>query len=100
MRVALVSTYPPRRCGLATFTSDLISALQHADRAVGSRVAVIDEPHVVRVYGREVRWRIRQGTVDGYLRAAQAIAASNLDVVCVQHEFGLYGVWHDSTWGG
>ena len=100
MRVAFVSTYPPRRCGLATFTSDLTSALQHADPAVGSRVAAIDEPHVVRAYGREVRWRIRQGTVDGYLRAAQAIAASNVDVVCVQHEFGLYGVWPDDTWGG
>jgi glycosyltransferase involved in cell wall biosynthesis len=100
MRVALVSTYPPRRCGLATFTSDLISAVQHADRAIGSRVAAIDEPHVVRAYGREVRWRIRQGTVDGYLRAAQAIAVSNVDVVCVQHEFGLYGVWPDVAWGG
>ena len=63
-------------------------------------VAAIDERHVVRAYGREVRWRIRQGTPEGYVGAARAIAASNVDVVCVQHEFGLYGLWHDEAWEG
>jgi len=53
---------------------------------------------VVRAYGREVRWRIHQGTVDGYVSAARAIAASDIDVVCVQHEFGLYGLWRDESW--
>ncbi len=100
MRVAFVSTYPPRRCGVATFTSDLINAVHVADRTVRSRVAAIDERHVVRAYGREVRWRIQQGTPEGYAGAARAIAASNVDVVCVQHEFGLYGLWRDEGWEG
>jgi beta-1,2-mannobiose phosphorylase / 1,2-beta-oligomannan phosphorylase len=58
-------------------------------------VAAIDEANVVRPYGPEVRWRIRQGEPDTYRRAALAINASNADVVNVQHEFGLYGVWHE-----
>ncbi|HEV7679083.1 MAG TPA: glycosyltransferase [Candidatus Dormibacteraeota bacterium] len=49
---------------------------------------------MVRPYGPEVRWRIRQGEPDTYRAAALAINASNADVVNVQHEFGLYGVWH------
>lgn len=100
MRVAFVSTYPPRRCGIATFTSDLITAVHEADSASQADVAAIDERHVVRAYGGEVRWRISQGTPEGYSGAAHAIAASDVDAVCVQHEFGLYGLWRDEGWEG
>jgi hypothetical protein len=61
MRIAFVSTYPPRRCGIATFTSDLIRAIREADPRTQCRVAAIDERSTVRAYGSEVRWRIRQG---------------------------------------
>jgi predicted GH43/DUF377 family glycosyl hydrolase/glycosyltransferase involved in cell wall biosynthesis len=100
MRVAFVSTYPPRRCGIATFTSDLLAAVHEADGTVRTDVAAIDERLVVRAYGREVKWRVSQGTPEGYAGAAHAIAASDVDVVCVQHEFGLYGVWRDEGWEG
>ncbi len=93
MRVAFVSTFPPRRCGIATFTSDLISAIRTADPRVQARVAAIDERNTVRAYGAEVRWRIRQGGPVSYMAAAREINRSNADIVCVQHEFGLYGLW-------
>jgi predicted GH43/DUF377 family glycosyl hydrolase/glycosyltransferase involved in cell wall biosynthesis len=93
MRIAFVSTYPPRRCGIATFTADLINAVREADASTRSRVAAIDERNSVRAYGNEVRWRIRQGSPGPYRAAAQAIDRSTADVVCVQHEFGLYGLW-------
>ena len=93
MRIAFVSTYPPRRCGIATFTSDLIRAIREADPRTQARVAAIDERNAVRAYGSEVRWRIRQGSAMPYRAAAHEIDRSNADVVCVQHEFGLYGLW-------
>ncbi len=93
MRVAFVSTYPPRRCGIATFTNDLMGAIREAEPRTISRVAAIDERNSVRAYGSEVRWRIRQGSADGYVAAAEAINGSNADIVCVQHEFGLFGLW-------
>jgi predicted GH43/DUF377 family glycosyl hydrolase/glycosyltransferase involved in cell wall biosynthesis len=93
MRIAFVSTYPPRRCGIATFTSDLIHAIREADSRTQCRVAAIDERSTVRAYGSEVRWRIRQGGPVSYMAAAREIDRSNADVVCVQHEFGLYGHW-------
>jgi glycosyltransferase involved in cell wall biosynthesis len=100
MRIAFVSTWPSRRCGIATFTSDLIEAVHAADESVVCEVAAIDERNSVRAYGPEVRWRIRQGSPDGYVAAARAIGGSDADVVCVQHEFGLYGLWKDEAWEG
>jgi predicted GH43/DUF377 family glycosyl hydrolase/glycosyltransferase involved in cell wall biosynthesis len=100
MRIAFVSTYPPRRCGIATFTSDLIQAIRQADPSTRARIAAIDERNSVRAYGSEVRWRIRQGSPMPYRAAARAINRSNADVVCVQHEFGLYGLWKGGGWVG
>ena len=100
MRIGFVSTWPSRRCGIATFTSDLYAAVHAADESVICDIAAIDERNSVRAYGPEVRWRIRQGSPDGYVAAARSIGGSDGDVVCVQHEFGLYGVWKDEYWEG
>jgi len=100
MRIAFVSTYPPRRCGIATFTSDLTHAIRQADPSTRARISAIDERNSVRAYGSEVRWRIRQGSPMPYRAAARAINRSNADVVCVQHEFGLYGLWKGGGWVG
>jgi predicted GH43/DUF377 family glycosyl hydrolase/glycosyltransferase involved in cell wall biosynthesis len=70
-----------------------MAAVKSADPAVTTRIAAIDEPNTLRPYGSEVRWRIRQGEVDSYRAAAVSLNASNVDVVNVQHEFGLYGTW-------
>src|SRR5487761_1029672 len=94
MRIAFVSSSLPRRCGIATFTSDLMAATRAADPDLSTWVAAIDEPNVVRPYAGEVRWRIRQGHPNSYRAAAASISDSKVDVVNVQHEFGLYGTWH------
>jgi predicted GH43/DUF377 family glycosyl hydrolase/glycosyltransferase involved in cell wall biosynthesis len=100
MRIAFVSTYPPRRCGIATFTSDLIHAIKEADPTTRARIAAIDERNSVRAYGSEVRWRIRQGSPLPYRVGALEGDRANADVVCVQHEFGLYGLWKGGGWVG
>ncbi len=93
IRIAFVASYVPRRCGIATFTSNLVGAVRAADPSTTARLAAIDEPTVLRPYASEVRWRIRQGLPESYRAAARSINASNAEVVNVQHEFGLYGVW-------
>jgi glycosyltransferase involved in cell wall biosynthesis len=98
MRIAFVASSVPRRCGIATFTADLSAAVKSADPAARILYAAIDEPGAARPYGPEVRWRIRQEEEATYRDAAVAISASNVDIVNVQHEFGLYGVWHDGTY--
>jgi glycosyltransferase involved in cell wall biosynthesis len=98
MRIAFIASSVPRRCGIATFTADLAAALKSADPSVRIYAAAINEPGAARAYGPEVRWRIQQEEASTYRDAAIQISASSVDIVNVQHEFGLYGVWHDGTY--
>ena len=98
MRVAFVSSAVPRRCGIATFTSDLAAGVRMADPAVRLQFAAIDEPFAARTYGSAVTWRIAQEKPETYAAAARAISRSTVDVVNLQHEFGLYGLWHDGQY--
>lgn len=98
MRIAFVASAMPRRCGIATFTGDLVAAVKSADPAVRVYQVAIDEPSAARAYGPEVRWRIQQEEPDTYREAALEINDSNIDIVNIQHEFGLYGVWHDGVY--
>jgi glycosyltransferase involved in cell wall biosynthesis len=98
MRIAFVASAMPRRCGIATFTGDLVAAVKAADPTVRIHQVAIDEPSAARAYGPEVRWRIQQEDPDSYRAAALEINDSNIDVVNIQHEFGLYGVWHDGSY--
>ncbi|MFN2519861.1 MAG: glycosyltransferase family 4 protein [Candidatus Limnocylindria bacterium] len=95
MHIAFVSTQVPRRCGIATFTADLSAAVKAADPGVRLSFAAIDEPSAARAYPSEVRWRMRQRDAASYRAAAAAITESRVEIVNVQHEFGLYGVWDE-----
>jgi len=98
MRIAFVASAMPRRCGIATFTGDLVAAVKAADPNARTFQVAIDEPSAARAYGTEVRWRIKQDDPGSYRDAALAVNASSVDFVNVQHEFGLYGIWHDGTY--
>jgi glycosyltransferase involved in cell wall biosynthesis len=89
-RTAFVSTYAPVRCGIATFTADLALA-------VGNReIVALDPPGEPGPYPGEVRHRIRRDVHGDYARVARAIDASAVDVVSIQHEYGIWG-GHDGA---
>lgn len=101
MRVAILSTYPPRRCGLATFTADLRIALLEADHSVEVVVVGVldepglDQPEVAEASDEdvppEVVLSLRQHDRADYARTAEAINDAGVDVVLVQHEYGIFG---------
>jgi len=95
LSVAFVATCPPRQCGIATFSSDLELALKAADESVLIQWAAINEATSIHLYGPQVRWRIRQGDPDSYRVAAERLNVAAVDVISLQHEFGLYGNWGD-----
>ena len=95
LAIAFVSTCPPRQCGIATFSGDLQRALKRADPSVLIQWAAINEASTIHPYGPEVRWRIRQGDPASYRAAAEHLNVADVDVVSLQHEFGLYGTWGD-----
>lgn len=89
MRLVVVSTYPPRRCGLAAFTADLRTALVEAVPDWVVQVCALDRDRLS--YGPEVIEVIRQDCPDDYHRAADNLAAGGADLVVIQHEYGIFG---------
>lgn len=90
-RVAFVSSFPPRRCGIARFTSDLIDSVKLAGKNRFQPLVVALLTGKEHEYDEPVKFEIRQGVKNDYIRAADYINFSNIDVVSVQHEFGLFG---------
>jgi len=90
MRVAIVSTYPPRACGIGTFSNDLRGGLLAADgvREVDVVAIVRDE---AAVQAPEVVARIRQDRGGDYVAAARVLDRCGEDVVVIQHEYGIFG---------
>ena len=90
-KVAFVGDYLPRKCGIATFTHDLRQAVaaQHPD-AECVVLAVNDVPEGYD-YPPEVRFEIEEQDLRDYRRAADFLRFNGIDVVCLQHEFGIYG---------
>ena len=88
---AYVSSYPPRACGIATFTRDLSNAVAQSGRGVGTHVAAINDEGAIYSYPHQVRWAIDNGNAQSWIDAADQINSSRDAVVSIQHEFGLYG---------
>lgn len=89
--VSFLGTYSPRRCGIATFTEELSRAvLRWAPRSSCSVVAVTD-PDRTYAYPAEVAQEVEQDVRSAYLRAAEVLNAGPTDVVCLQHEYGIFG---------
>ena len=91
MRIAILSTYPPRRCGLATFTTDLRRAILEADSSVEVLVVPVLDADPPAADGDEVLFTLRQHERADYAEAARRLDASGVDVVLVEHEFGIFG---------
>jgi glycosyltransferase involved in cell wall biosynthesis len=88
--VCLVGTAPPRRCGIATFTDDLRGALTGlAPPTEAIQVAVTDSG--VYDYGADVVYEVQASQLSDYRAAAEFIKTADIDLVCVQHEFGIFG---------
>jgi glycosyltransferase involved in cell wall biosynthesis len=92
----LVSTYPPRLCGLATFAYDLASALaarrgEKLGADGGIAVLAMSERQRRRPYDAEVRAVVRASRLEEYVAAAELVNESSAAVVSLQHEYGIFG---------
>lgn len=90
LHIAMIGNFPPRQCGLATYTHDSWTALlDHPDHPTVDIYAMDDGQ--VSGYGPVPAMLIEQGDPQAYARAAQAINASGAHLAWVQHEFGIFG---------
>lgn len=90
-RIAFLGDYVPRRCGIATFTHHLCEAVAHQQADGECIVAAVNDRPEGYDYPRRVGIEIRQNDAESYRLAADALNEAGIDVLCVQHEFGIYG---------
>jgi hypothetical protein len=90
-KVAFISSYPPRKCGIATFTSDLIKNVTSSAKGEFEPLVVAMRSDNDLKYDDPVKFEIRQNVKKDYICAADYINFSHVDLVSVQHEFGLFG---------
>ncbi|AUN32873.1 glycosyltransferase family 4 protein [Niveispirillum cyanobacteriorum] len=90
-RIAFIGTALPRRCGIATFTTDLHAAIKAADRGLAADIVAVTDDDQAYDYPEIVQLEIREGVIDDYIHAADALNSGGFDIVCIQHEFGIFG---------
>jgi glycosyltransferase involved in cell wall biosynthesis len=90
-KIAFLGSYVPRQCGIATFTYDLCRGVQSLFPSTNCSVITVSDVTGSYRYPEEVRFEIDEKSALSYHHAAEFINLNEFDVVCVQHEFGIYG---------
>ena len=90
-RIAFLGDYLPRICGIATFTHDLAESIAYAAPGSDCFVGAVNDRVQGYDYPARVRFELQEKELDSYRRAADFLNFNNADVLCVQHEFGIYG---------
>jgi glycosyltransferase involved in cell wall biosynthesis len=90
-RIAFIGNYLPRQCGIATFTTDLCAAMA-AEFGSGRLFAIpVNDPDSSYEYPEQVRIELEQEDCSSYERAAEFLNFNGNDLVCMQHEYGIFG---------
>ena len=92
VKVAYISTYPPKECGIATFTKDLTNAVNMLNPHNLARIFALNHNVEKFNYPWEVLFQINNTKSTDFLKAAQYINQSNFDIVNIQHEYGIFGI--------
>lgn len=95
IRAIYVSSYIPRKCGIATYTKDLTNAINPLNPYALAEIMAVNRSEESLDYPWEAKFKIDENNLSTFLQAADYINHSGVDIVSLQHEFGLFG----SNWG-
>lgn len=90
-RIAVIGNYLPRQCGIATFTTDLCAAIAAEYGNTRLLALPVNDTEPGYDYPSRVRWSLAQDNVKSYEDAAEFLNFNNIDMVCLQHEYGIFG---------
>ncbi len=90
-RIAVIGNYLPRQCGIATFTTDLCTAISGEYGTARLLALPVNDMEPGYDYPPRVRWSLAQDDVKSYQDAAEFLNFNNIDMVCLQHEYGIFG---------
>jgi len=90
-RVAFVGNYLPRQCGIATFTTDLCEAIAAEYKGTACIALPVNDTEAGYAYPDRVRFELTERDIESYRRAADFLNIGNVDIVSLQHEYGIFG---------
>ena len=90
-KIAFLGDYMPRKCGIATFTTDLLEAVTAGYPTNECFAVPVNDIKSGYAYPEVVRFEIEEQDLASYQRAADFLNIGNADIVCLQHEFGIFG---------
>lgn len=90
-RIAFIGNYLPRQCGIATFTTDLCEAIATEYGGTSCIALPVNDIEAGYAYPSRVRFELTEKDIDSYRRAADFLNINNVDLVCLQHEYGIFG---------
>ncbi|MFZ0562012.1 MAG: glycosyltransferase family 4 protein [Terriglobales bacterium] len=90
-RIAVIGNYLPRQCGIATFTTDLCAAIAAEYETTQLLALPVNDTVQGYEYPAPVRWSLDQDEVKSYEDASSFLNFNNIDMVCLQHEYGIFG---------
>lgn len=90
-RIAFIGNYLPRQCGIATFTTDLCEAMAGEYKDTSCIALPVNDTEAGYQYPPRVRFELIEKDIESYRRAADFLNINNVDIVCLQHEYGIFG---------
>ncbi len=90
-KIIFIGNYVPRQCGIATFTRDLLEAVSSVAPQIECWAIAMNDIPEGYVYPKDVRFELNVNHLNDYQMAAEFIKGNNVDLICLQHEFGIYG---------
>jgi glycosyltransferase involved in cell wall biosynthesis len=90
-RIAVIGNYLPRQCGIATFTTDLCEAISAEYGSARLFAVPVNDTESGYAYPERVRLALQQDDLSSYEQAADFLNFTNFDLVCLQHEYGIFG---------
>jgi glycosyltransferase involved in cell wall biosynthesis len=90
-RIAVIGNSLPRRCGIATFTTDLQRAIANSRPSLEAAIVAMTDHDQTYDYPDSVALQIKDDSIEAYVRAAAFLNAGRFDIACLQHEFGIFG---------
>ncbi|MCB0103990.1 MAG: glycosyltransferase [Anaerolineales bacterium] len=90
-RIAFIGNYQPRQCGIATFTTDLCESIADEYKDTACIALPVNDTKAGYEYPSRVRFELTEKDIESYRRAADFLNINNVDMVSLQHEYGIYG---------
>lgn len=90
-RIAFIGNYQPRQCGIATFTTDLCESLADEYKGTACIALPVNDTEEGYEYPSRVRFELTEKDMESYRRAADFLNINNVDMVSLQHEYGIFG---------